>query len=39
MEIGKDIARKCRGLPLAAQALGGLMPSRSGEKEWLEIKE
>ncbi|GAU39497.1 hypothetical protein TSUD_279180 [Trifolium subterraneum] len=39
VEIGKDIAKKCRGLPLAAQALGGLMHSRSGEKEWLEIKE
>ncbi|XP_045827553.1 putative disease resistance protein RGA3 isoform X2 [Trifolium pratense] len=39
VEIGKDIAKKCGGLPLAAQALGGLMCSRSGEKEWLEIKE
>ncbi|CAJ2634550.1 unnamed protein product [Trifolium pratense] len=39
VEIGKDIAKKCGGLPLAAQALGGLMRSRSGEKEWLEIKE
>nr|AHG28983.1 NBS-LRR protein [Cicer arietinum] len=37
--IGKDIVKKCGGLPLAAQALGGLMSSRSGEKEWLEIKE
>ncbi|WJX63608.1 hypothetical protein P8452_48471 [Trifolium repens] len=39
VEIGKDIAKKCGGLPLAAQALGGLMHSRSGEREWLEIKE
>ncbi|CAJ2652554.1 unnamed protein product [Trifolium pratense] len=39
VEIGKDIAKKCGGLPLAAQALGSLMRSRSGEKEWLEIKE
>ncbi|GAU47687.1 hypothetical protein TSUD_245770 [Trifolium subterraneum] len=39
VEIGKEIAKKCGGLPLAAQALGGLMRSRSGEKEWLEIKE
>ncbi|MCI11344.1 NBS-LRR resistance protein, partial [Trifolium medium] len=37
--IGKEIIKKCGGLPLAAQALGGLMRSRSGEKEWLEIKE
>ncbi|KAI5435152.1 hypothetical protein KIW84_021831, partial [Lathyrus oleraceus] len=37
--IGKEIVKKCGGLPLAAQALGGLMRSRSGEKEWLEVKE
>jgi structure-specific endonuclease subunit SLX1 len=39
VEIGKEIAKRCSGLPLAAQALGGLMRSRSGEKEWLEIKD
>ncbi|KAK2430463.1 putative disease resistance protein RGA1 [Trifolium repens] len=39
VEIGKEIAKRCKGLPLAAQALGGLMRSRNGEKEWLEIKE
>ncbi|GAU31716.1 hypothetical protein TSUD_215170 [Trifolium subterraneum] len=39
VEIGKEIAKRCKGLPLAAQALGGLMRSRSTEKEWLEIKE
>ncbi|KAK2430215.1 putative disease resistance protein RGA1 [Trifolium repens] len=37
--IGKEIVKKCGGLPLAARALGGLMRSRSGEKEWLEVKE
>ncbi|XP_058756471.1 putative disease resistance protein RGA1 [Vicia villosa] len=37
--IGKEIVKKCGGLPLAAQALGGLMRSRRGEKEWLEVKE
>ncbi|PNY07068.1 NBS-LRR resistance protein [Trifolium pratense] len=37
--IGKEIVKKCGGLPLAAQALGGLMHSRSGEKGWLEIKD
>lgn len=36
--IGKEIVKKCGGLPLAAQTLGGLMRSRSEEKEWLEIK-
>ncbi|GAU31722.1 hypothetical protein TSUD_215230 [Trifolium subterraneum] len=39
VEIGKEIAKKCGGLPLAAQALGGLMRSRSGVEDWLEIKE
>ena len=37
--IGKAIVKKCGELPLAAQALGGLMRSRNGEKEWVEIKE
>jgi hypothetical protein len=35
VEIGKDIVKKCGGLPLVAQALGGLMHSSSGEdKLW-----
>jgi len=37
--IGKEIIKKCGGLPLAAQALGSLMRSRCHEKEWLEIKD
>ncbi|KAL1340572.1 hypothetical protein HN51_026926 [Arachis hypogaea] len=36
--IGKEIVRKCGGSPLAAMALGGLMQSRSTEKEWLEVQ-
>jgi len=39
VKIGKEIVKKCGGLPLAAQALGCLMHSMSEEKEWLEIKE
>ncbi|CAK8537807.1 unnamed protein product [Lathyrus sativus] len=39
VEIGKEIVKKCGGLPLAARALGGMMGSRSGVKEWLEVKE
>ncbi|XP_057453748.1 putative disease resistance protein RGA1 [Lotus japonicus] len=37
--IGKEIVKKCGGSPLAAQALGGLLHSRIGEKEWLEVME
>ena len=37
--IGKEIVKKCNGLPLAAKALGGLMSSRNEEKEWLDIKD
>ncbi|KAJ1437583.1 P-loop containing nucleoside triphosphate hydrolase [Sesbania bispinosa] len=37
--IGKEIVKKCGGLPLAARALGGLLCSKSEEKEWLEVKE
>ncbi|XP_057441522.1 putative disease resistance protein RGA1 [Lotus japonicus] len=37
--IGKEIVKTCGGSPLAAQALGGLLFSRSEEKEWLEVME
>jgi len=39
VKIGKEIVKKCNGLPLAAKALGGLMSSRNEEKEWLDIKD
>ncbi|CAL5436204.1 unnamed protein product [Camellia sinensis] len=37
--IGKEIVKKCGGVPLAAKALGGLMRFKSQEKEWLHVKE
>ncbi|KAL7194776.1 hypothetical protein ACSBR1_035083 [Camellia fascicularis] len=37
--IGKEIVKKCRGLPLAIKALGSLMQFKRSESEWLSVKE
>ncbi|XP_058213632.1 disease resistance protein RGA2-like isoform X2 [Rhododendron vialii] len=37
--IGKDIVKKCGGVPLAATALGGLLRFQRVESKWLSIKE
>ncbi|KAM5569242.1 hypothetical protein ABKV19_016646 [Rosa sericea] len=38
-EIGRDIAKKCAGLPLAAKVLGSLMRSKNSMEEWSSILE
>nr|DAD31720.1 TPA_asm: hypothetical protein HUJ06_010571 [Nelumbo nucifera] len=38
VEIGREIADKCKGLPLAAKALGGLMYSKKEEEEWVSVQ-
>jgi len=36
-KIGKEISRKCKGLPLAAQSLGGLLRSKRDIRDWNNI--
>ncbi|GLT68540.1 hypothetical protein SLA2020_407600 [Shorea laevis] len=36
-EIGRKIAKRCKGLPLAAKVLGSLLQSRSTKGEWRTI--
>ncbi|XP_028073414.1 putative disease resistance protein RGA3 [Camellia sinensis] len=37
--IGKEIVKKCGGVPLAAKALGGLLRFKSEERDWHSVQE
>ncbi|TQE10990.1 hypothetical protein C1H46_003405 [Malus baccata] len=37
--IGKEVARKCQGVPLAIRTIGGLLHTKYHETEWLNFKE
>jgi len=36
-KIGKEIVRKCKGLPLAAQSIGGLLRRKCDIRDWYNI--
>ncbi|KAG8370245.1 hypothetical protein BUALT_Bualt14G0096900 [Buddleja alternifolia] len=38
-EIGLEIAMKCKGMPLAAKTMGGLLRFKSGLQEWQNVLE
>ncbi|KAG6394496.1 hypothetical protein SASPL_145083 [Salvia splendens] len=37
--IGKEIAKRCQGLPLAANVAGGVLRCHKSERDWRSIKE
>ncbi|XP_075653998.1 putative disease resistance protein RGA3 [Castanea sativa] len=37
-DIGREIAKRCRGIPLVARVLGGTMSNNIEESEWLAIQ-
>ncbi|KAJ3694606.1 hypothetical protein LUZ60_010086 [Juncus effusus] len=39
VEIGKQIVQKCKGVPLAAQALGAIMPFKDGVDAWKSVRD
>ncbi|KAL7209052.1 hypothetical protein ACSBR1_030742 [Camellia fascicularis] len=38
VDIGRQMVKKCKGVPLAMKSLGGLMYSKQNEDEWVSIE-
>ncbi|MED6222257.1 hypothetical protein PIB30_062569 [Stylosanthes scabra] len=36
-EVGREIVKKCNGLPLAVQTLGSLLSTKDNERDWYDI--
>ena len=39
MEIGEEIMKKCKGVPLAVNSLGNLLYSKLDERNWKFVKD
>jgi Leucine-rich repeat (LRR) protein len=39
VEIGKEIVKKCSGVPLAVRTLGSLLYSKTDDRDWISIKD
>ncbi|KAM3738924.1 hypothetical protein ACB098_09G166100 [Castanea mollissima] len=39
VEIGKQVVKKCKGVPLAVKTLGGLLYSKTEERDWISIRD
>ncbi|XP_044508348.1 putative disease resistance protein RGA3 isoform X3 [Mangifera indica] len=39
IEIGKEIVKKCRGVPLAVRAFGSLLYSSTSEQDWINVRD
>ncbi|KAL5575071.1 hypothetical protein UlMin_016770 [Ulmus minor] len=39
VEIGRNIVKRCKGVPLAARTLGSLLHSKVDEQDWMDVRD